>query len=671
MLSKLGILPAKIKQFNRKGIYSVDDLINYFPRRYNNYSVLTGILPPEYESVLIVKVKDVKQYDSKTPMIMVKGIESFSKSRINICWFNQNFLYNKLYNMINREIFVVGKVTYNKEYWSYNMSGPVFFTSDVVNGPRIYPVYSKITGMSDEYLFGKIKEAVSIDYFLKETCPDYIIKSEKLMRKKEAINELHFPNNIDRLKEAQRRIVFDDLLYYALKMEYADRKVSKGSIYNIRTLKKMTQILNGLPFTLTEDQQKALDSMIDCAREGKRINALVQGDVSCGKTIVALLMMIAMADSGYQAAIMAPTQVLARQHYEELCRLVEPIGLNVAFFGGQAMKKKERNALLAKLKDGSVDLVVGTHSLISKDVEFNKLALVITDEEHKFGVLQRAALTEKAASGVHSISMSATPIPRSLAQVIYGGGIQLHTIKSMPKGRMPVKTSISNSYSGTFKFLYSELEKGRQVYVVCPMIDKNEDMENLKSVEEISEMYKDEFETNGYRVGTLTGRNSKEETDEIIEKFKKKELDILVSTTVIEVGVNVPNASVIVIQNAERFGLSGLHQLRGRVGRGSAQSYCILFSDDKENERLNAMVATTDGFKIAEADLKLRGAGELIGTKQSGDDKFMGLMLSNLEWYDRIKQIAADLLDSGEDCGILEKIYKEEENTEEVDENEF
>lgn len=664
-LKELGVTPAKEKQFNKKNIFTPNDLMEFFPRKYNDFSLVSGILPQEFESTLIVKINRVKQYSDKINMIMAFGTIPGTWEKVNICWFRQGYLFSSISDCVDSQVFVAGKAVYNEQYHSYTISNPLIFTKEIHAAQKIYPVYSKITGMSEKYLTEKIYNALHTLAAESENCPERIIESENLMRMPEAIMELHNPTTQKRLNEARNRMIFNDLLYFALRMTYAERKNSKGSQYGITTLKTYNQVLNSLPFQLTEDQQKSVDDILQFIKEGKRINALVQGDVGAGKTIIAFLLMIAMIDSGYQAALMAPTQVLARQHYEDLKNMLEPYGIEVAFYGGTRLKKKEKTALIEGLKTGRIKIIVGTHALLNKDIEFKDLALVVTDEEHKFGVIQRQSLVEKAANGVHSITMSATPIPRSLAQVIYGNSIQLFTVRTMPRGRKPVKTVISDNYEKVFKFLESQLAEGRQAYVVCPMIDKNEDMEGVKSVEEISDIYIKYFEEKGYKIATLTGRNTKEETEEIIARFKNNETNILVSTTVIEVGVNVPNSSVIIIHNAERFGLSGLHQLRGRVGRGSYQSYCILFSEDKVNDRLNVMTRTTDGFKIAEEDLRLRGAGDFIGTAQSGDNKYMNLMLAYPDRYNRSKEIAADLLDSGEDCKILNELFIEKENEEE------
>lgn len=652
-LEKIGVTTAKYKQFAKKGITSVEQLVRFLPRKYNDYSKVTGFLPSGEESCIVVTVDTVRQYNNKTPLIIARCKEVETGETVSVTWFQQGYIYNRIAAMRGQKVYVVGKATYEDKYNCYSITMPAVFAPDVGSARRIYPVYSKISGMSDEYLTSKIRAGLDMNEVYIEAWPENIIRNNNQMSLRAALNELHNPTCMATLQRAQDRMVFDDLLYFAMCMEKAHRNTAIGSPFGLKHMRNMVAAINSLPFELTADQKKALRDMTDSMRSGRRINALLQGDVGSGKTIVAFLMMLVMADSGYQAALMAPTQVLARQHYDDLCKLVAPLGLNVAFIGGGKMKKKEENQLIDDLQSGKIHLAVGTHALLNKADHFKALALTITDEEHKFGVIQRDSLIERAAAGVHSITMSATPIPRTLATVVYGNEIQLQTLKTPPMGRLPVRTAINSSFKGTFRFLCNQLSEGRQGYVVCPMIDSNEDMNGVMSVEETYAQYSAALEPLGYKAAMLTGRNSAEEMAEIIGAYKENRIQVLVCTTVIEVGVNVPNATVIIINNAERFGLSGLHQLRGRVGRGSHQSYCVLFSKESENERLKVMVDTTDGFRIAEEDLRIRGAGDFIGTKQSGDNKYMSLMMAYPDKYAQAQKIASYLVDMDFSPAIL------------------
>lgn len=656
-LSEIGITTQKENQFAARGIRTVEDLVAYLPRRYKDYSHETGILPPDQASALIVHVDSVQSYYNSS----VPNIKAFctgrNGERIDISWFNQTWRHAEISRCVNHYIYVGGKVTYNPQYKNYSIICPDVFEPNIEDGKAVFPIYKKIPGMSDEYLKKTIKSALAYPGATAETCPIEYLRRYSLPSRKEALMLLHTPRSMEDVKRGQERIRFDDLLYFALCIEWTSRQASTGSSIRIKTLKSYKAIEASLPYELTPDQKAAIDGILAHAREGKRVNALLQGDVGCGKSIVAFILMATLADSGYQSVIMAPTQVLARQHYEDLVALVEPLGFRVGYFGGSDMKKSEKNKLIAAVAAGEVDLIVGTHSVLGPSVEYKKLGLVITDEEHRFGVAQREALVKKAQDGVHSVTMSATPIPRSLAQVVYGDTVQLHTIRTRPKNRLPVNTGIATGREKIYRYIVKAAKKGQQTYVVCPAIDKSEKMEGVKSVDEVAAEYRMALEPLGIRIETLTGRMKKAEMDDIITRFRSGQVDVLISTTVIEVGVNVPTATCIVITNAERFGLASLHQLRGRVGRGSLQSYCVLESDNQTEEgrmRLNAMCETNDGFKIAEADLNLRGAGDFLGTQQSGDNKYMALMLAYPDEYREAQKIAKELLDSGdEECPLV------------------
>lgn len=625
-LSDLGVTPQKEKQFNKKGLFTPEDLSLFFPRKYINCIDKTGVINGEF-SVFTAVFTDIKPYKD---MFLVRGKTECGK-RVNVTWFKQNYLYHSVQKLLYSPVLVAGKPNWSEEYKIFSLSSPFLFCSDEKKYRKIYSVYSKIPGMSEEYLKEKIKFALLHpdlfpDPYKNVNYPSYY----------SALCEIHFPHSFTSLKKAEEKIIFNDLSYFHEKIEDIKKKDTKACSFPIKDISLALNIKKSLSYSLTEDQSRILNELYASGKRGERINALIQGDVGTGKSIVAFLLMTMMGGSGYQSVIMAPTQVLAKQHYEELSSLLFPYAEEVIYCGEKGLNKKEKE----KIKEGTVKYIVGTHAVLNKTIEYKNLALCIVDEEHKFGVLQREALTQKTVEGIHSISMSATPIPRSLASVIYGTGVKLCTIKTKPAGRLPVKTCATSSFSATFSFLKKEIEKGRQVYVVCPAIEKNENMEGVLSVEEVAGIYKKNFPC--FKIETLTGQNKKNETEEIIRRFKNGETKILIATTVIEVGVNVPNASVIVIHNAERFGLAGLHQLRGRVGRGTEQSYCILFSEDKDNPRLKIMCSTTDGFKIAEEDLKLRGTGELIGVKQSGYDKYVSLMLAFPNIYEDVQKTAKE-----------------------------
>lgn len=660
-LSSLGITPQKEKQFAKKEILSAEDLVAYLPRSYKDFTRETGILPDTELSCLTVQVKRFQTTHGRIKTLKAYCIVPGGGEELVITWFNQNFLLDKYQGVQGHLAYVAGKIRYDAQYRRYEMSSPDMFEPNLSLGKRIFPIYPKITGMSEDYLTDKIGMALNYAELTRETLPFQVVSDLGLQSRKEALYKLHFPKSAEQLRQGQERLLFDDLLHFALCQEWMSRCSAVGSPFSLKTRQLMNAVLTKLPYQLTEDQESVVQSMLGQISQGKRVNALVQGDVGCGKTIVAFLMMAAFAGSGFQTVLMAPTQVLAKQHCADLSGLVSPLGYEVAYLGSET-KAAERKSILKQIAAGEVQFIVGTHSVLGKDVEYKNLALTVTDEEHKFGVAQRNALVEKASAGVHSITMSATPIPRSLAQVIYGNTVQLHTIHTMPNGRLPVKTGIAVSRERIYQFLLSQIQRGHQAYVVCPMIDQNEDMGAVKSVQEISEEYQKALAPHGVKIATLTGRDTKTVTENVITDFKKGAIDILISTTVIEVGVNVPNATVMVICSAERFGLSSLHQLRGRVGRSSLQSVCVLESEcltAKAKERLDAMCRTTNGFEIAEADLRIRGAGDMLGTRQSGDNRLLELVLAYPEKYSQAQKVAAELLDLNPACPMVDRVLQE------------
>lgn len=668
-LSVIGVSTQQANKLKNRNIESIEDLINYFPRKYNDYTKETGIQPEDQVSCLIVILRSMKAY----PNAKVKVLKAFCEipgqtDKLVITWFNQNYLQDKYSYQINKKFFLAGKVSYNEVFKQYEVSSPDIFDANISAAMRIFPVYKKIQGVSQEYLTGKIKDGIDIASATKEILPRSMVVEEGYYPLRDAYHNIHFPASTEQLQKAENRFIFNDLMYFALSNEWISRNSPVGSSFQIKTLSLMNKLLERFPYKLTEDQHNAVHQMIELIKEGKRTNALVQGDVGCGKSIVAYLMMAAFAGSGYQAALMAPTKVLARQHYEDLRALAEPLGCEVVYLGSE-LKAADKNAAMRKIANGEAKLIVGTHSVVGKSVQYKNLAITIADEEHKFGVTQRAALVEKASEGVHSITMSATPIPRSLAQVMYGNTVQLYTIQTMPAGRKPVITVISSGRQNLYKRLLLEVKRGHQIYVVCPMIDINEDMDGVESVEQVSSEYREALEPYGVHIETLTGKDNKEYTETVISNFKAGNIDILISTTVIEVGVNVPNATVMVITNAERFGLSSMHQLRGRVGRSDLQSYCVLEPHSETDDsilRLQAMCKTTNGFEIAEADLKIRGTGDLIGTKQSGENKYMKLMLAYPQLYKHTQELSKKLLDKDESCVLVERV-KQEQSIEDTD----
>ena len=637
-LSELGFSPKKIAQLNKKKLFTTEDVINYFPRKYYDFRI-----PQSARTVrdgdrcsMVLIIKEVK-LNERSKLIDVKCRDVETYERVSVKFFNQNYRYEELSNLYELEAAVCGKITVNE--WGYSFLNPDIFSLDIEKALSIMPVYSKIRGMSDAY-FQDVLEKAFENTEIEDKVPEKSIDLFQLFSEKDMFRGMHYPKSEDDISGARKRRIFDILYEFSKEMVKAAAEGRRTSPFAPALLTNCNKLVQSLPYSLTDDQKSIINQFIVKARKGERIHALLQGDVGSGKTVVAFLLMLAMSDNGYQSALMAPTGILARQHYEELCSYIAPFGLKAVYLSGD-VKGKEKTEALKKIKSGEVQFIVGTHAVISKDVQFCNLGLTVVDEEHKFGVLQREALEEKAKEGVHSISMSATPIPRSLALTMYGDSFDIYTIQTMPSGRKPIDTRQYATDEEVFEHIKSEIVKGHQAYIVCPLIEEKEKDEekDKKPPESVLEVYGKavEFFPDNVNIAVITGKMKDEQKAEIISSFQKNETQILIATTIIEVGVNVPNTTVIGIMDADRFGLSGLHQLRGRVGRNSLQSYCLLRSDDFENERLQAMLATNDGFIIAEKDLALRGTGELIGTKQSGSDENMELALKYPRFYNDIK----------------------------------
>lgn len=644
-LSEVGVTERKIKQFETRGITDVDSLLRYAPCDYMDFS--NPIEYPSQDKVgefvsFVGRIESFKHrgYDNNVlQCTIVHGI-----AKIQVFWFHQAWMENKIISCQNAPVLVGGKLAYNSEYRSYSISVPIIFEPDTPKARRIIPKYKKIKGMSGDYLLSTIHEALR-KYRAKDYLTEDIRREFRLCDTNAMFWYTHFPSSQNDISASKRRLIFDDMFYFA-SMLLQEEQENVHSPFIADEIKITEKAIDNLPYTLTDDQKHAVEQIAETARSGSRINALLQGDVGCGKTIVAFLSMMLFAENGYQAALMAPTQVLASQHYEDLQELLKDTPYSCVYLRS-GMRAKEKRETLAKIASGEAQFVIGTHSLLSDTVQFKNLALVVTDEEHKFGVLQREALVKNAEAGVHSITMSATPIPRSIAQTLYGDSKQVYTIKQMPNGRKPVATNISNSDEETIQKIIEQVKLGRQVYVVCPLIQEtdNKRLEGVESVDEAYAMMEQALSPQGIRVGRLTGKDTAEQMTQTLELFQNNQIHVLVSTTVIEVGVNVPNASLVVIRNAERFGLAQLHQIRGRVGRGKYQSYCILCSEKSYNDRLHIMCQTNDGFRIAEADLRLRGTGDLIGTKQSGYNGYIELTLMYPRFYEKVKKKVKELIE--------------------------
>ena len=643
----------------KRKMETVEDVCQLFPSKYYDFSFInplnTGRLDKNYAFVCKLVSYELKK-QSSLYIVRCTLHDIYTQNELCVSWFGTTEMYNVLKKDYHPgdTCFIGGKLKASNKKNLFFMSNPIIFKKyDGESDCHIYTAYEKIRGISESNFERIINECLE-HATIPDKVPRELLHKYNLMSKDEAIREMHKPSSVEGVKKAKYRLNMDDLLYFALQLEEKNRNLPAGSAYGIHSLAITTKIIENLPFQLTKDQKSAYEELVNRIRSGKRLNALIQGDVGCGKTILAFLLMFVMADNGFQSVLLAPTQVLASQHYNELKEMAAQYDIDVVYIAN-GLKKKEREAILKSIEDGSALMIVGTHSVLSKEVKFHDLGLSITDEEHRFGVLQREEITTKAKAGMHTVTMSATPIPRSLSDVLLST-TEVFNIQSMPNGRKPIQTAICASQNTIFQFIKKEIEKGHQAYVVCPLIeDKQGVMEGILSVEQTYTEYANVFGKNA--VAVLNGKMKEDETEKVIRSFKNGEIKILVSTTVVEVGVNVPNATVIVINNAERFGLASLHQLRGRVGRGNSLGYCILNSVHKNNKRLLALCKYKNGFQIAEADYALRGCGNILGTEQSGSNYYVELSMRYPDLFSELQKYAKKYMDTGE-AEMIVKTYQ-------------
>lgn len=643
----------------KRKMETVEDVCQLFPSKYYDFSFINPLntrrLDKNYDFVCKLVSYELKK-QSSIYIVRCTLHDIYTQNELCVSWFGTTEMYNVLKKDYHPgdTCFIGGKLKASNKKNLFFMSNPIIFKKyDGKSDCHIYTAYEKIRGISESNFERIINECLE-HATIPDKVPRELLHKYNLMSKDEAIREMHKPSSVEGVKKAKYRLNIDDLLYFALQLEEKKRNLPAGSVYGIHSLAITTKIIKNLPFQLTKDQKSAYEELVNRIRSGKRLNALIQGDVGCGKTILAFLLMFVMADNGFQSVLLAPTQVLASQHYNELKEMAAQYNIDVVYIAN-GLKKKEREAILKSIEDGSALMIVGTHSVLSKEVKFHDLGLSITDEEHRFGVLQRKEITTKAKAGMHTITMSATPIPRSLSDVLLST-TEVFNIQSMPNGRKPIQTAICASQNTIFQFIKKEIEKGHQAYVVCPLIeDKQGVMEGILSVEQTYTEYANIFGKNA--VAVLNGKMNEDETEKVIRSFKNGEIKILVSTTVVEVGVNVSNATVIVINNAERFGLASLHQLRGRVGRGNSQGYCILNSVHKNNKRLLALCKYKNGFQIAEADYALRGSGNILGTEQSGSNYYVELSMRYPDLFSELQKYAKKYMDTGE-AEMIVKTYQ-------------
>lgn len=631
-----GVGPKVAYLLNKLGIYQVSDLLYYFPRKHIDYSARTRIrdLAIGETTTIFGVIKNVESFTTKNNLGVIKVKITDGTGSINLSFFASKTSKYTLERMKgqfpkNSGIMVSGIVKLNTYDRMLTLDKPTYSIMESLdsenaeknlNIARIVPVYPLSENLNIKSLRKIIYNAIQIfKNDIPNVLPKYLTEKYHLLEKKEAIEQIHFPSDNEKLQQARFSLIFEELFLIQLRLAIlrAENNKNISSIpLEIKRDGLVMRFIKSLPFKLTEAQQRAVNEILNDLNSSKPMQRLLQGDVGSGKTVVAVIMLLAAVENGYQAAIMAPTEILAQQHYNNMVNWLTPLGLKVELFLG-SIGKKQRKISETNLRNGQADIAVGTHALIQDGIDFANLGAVVIDEQHRFGVKQRLALRKKSQNP-QILTMTATPIPRTLA-ITLNGDLDLTIIDELPKGRKPIITTIANSRKQIANLIKNEIDAGRQAYIVYPLIEESETLSAKAATIEKERWQKEIFPN--YRIGLLHGKLKNDEKDEVMRKFKDKEYDILVSTTVVEVGVDVPNATVIVIENAERFGLSQLHQLRGRVGRSDLQSYCILSSSTRSQEtraRLNIMTQTNDGFVIAEKDLQLRGPGEFLGTRQSG-----------------------------------------------------
>ena len=656
-----GIGKKKLEVLNSMGIFDVNDLLNYFPYRYENRSIIKNIIDIRDEESCVIKVKfisnPVTRYLRRN-LNLTSAIAFDDTSKISVSWFNQPFIRNQI--LPNTTYYLYGKI--NRVQNQFKISSPIL--SKTFGGKLciIYPIYKVKKGVTNNDMIKFIDFAIKhcIDE-IKNVIPYSMIKNYDIENKRNAIKNIHKPVDYAQFKRARTALVLEEVIIMQLAMKSMKTTLNEQNYIKFQTDESMDIFIQSLKFELTKGQLEAIRDIESDMTSEKRMNRLVQGDVGSGKTIVAEAAIFKSYSSGYQSAFMAPTDILATQHYENLSDDFSKFGLKVCLLKSD-LTKSEKDSVLEGIKSGYFDVIVGTHAIIQDFVDFKKLGLVITDEQHRFGVGQRKKISDKGKNP-DVLVMTATPIPRTLA-LSYYGDLDISTINEMPKGRKVIETySVGFSYEKRIAaFIRKQVENGFQAYVVCPLIEESEALD-LENVTELYNRLSSEYFSD-INVGMLHGKMKSSEKEEIMKDFVDGKTKILVSTTVIEVGVDVKKANVIVIYNAERFGLSQLHQLRGRVGRSSDQSYCILINNaysDEQMERMNIMVNTNSGFELSQKDLMMRGSGDLLGTRQSGIPL---LNIADLEKdYDLIEKAAVitEYIYTNDLCETKEYMYLDEE----------
>jgi ATP-dependent DNA helicase RecG len=670
-LSRVG--PQYQKKLKKLGIKTVRDLLFHFPHRYEDFSRVIPISKVRKGEKVSIQGKILDIRNIRTPrkrMVLTQALVGDNTGSLQVIWFNQPYLINNFKK--GDFLFLAGKM--NQKGEGRYLSSPAyekvppefqFKNSDLIHTARLVPVYPETEGLSSRWLRFIIKPL--LDQFknkILDPLPDYLIKKYNFLPLKEALWQIHFPDSLEMAQKSKKRFIFEELFFLSLfilrkRIELAKEKSAVVPL----NLDLVKQFVKNLPFRLTNDQRKAAWQILKDLTKSSPMNRLLQGDVGSGKTVVASLAVLNTVKAGYQVAILAPTEILSQQHYQTFNWLLKKykrkIGLITSKESKLENKKVKRKELLEKVKNGEVDILIGTHALVQKEVKFGKLALVIVDEQHRFGVEQRASLCQQRELIPHFLSMTATPIPRTLSLTIYGD-LNLSLIKELPKGRKKVITEIipPEKRKNVYDFVKKQIRKGRQVFVICPRIEASNRNQELLDKRRVSwaevKAVKKEYEKltkkifPEFKVVILHGKMKNEEKEKIMKEFKEGKINILVSTSVIEVGIDVPNATVMLIEGADKFGLAQLHQFRGRVGRSEKQSFCFLFTDfpsQRTNQRLRALIKCENGFELAEKDLEIRGPGDFIGQRQWGIPDIAMDALKDISQVERARKEAKEILE--------------------------
>jgi ATP-dependent DNA helicase RecG len=640
--------PARAKLLRHLGIETLEDLLFYFPRAHQDLSHFTPIAELKLGDFATVKAKvlEIKSFRTKVRRLtLTQALIEDDSGQITCVWFNQPFLTKVI--KPNETFIFSGKSLKSKG--KLQIQNPIYEQekAEQVHTSRLVPVYPLTASLTQKILRSIIKTYLD-KTIIPEYLPTEILLTEKMFDENRAVKTFHFPDDWQALKVAQKRLAFDEVFTTQLRVLKYKKERAQERAFIINQVPELQEKIASLAFKLTSSQSKALKEILSDFQKPYPANRLLEGDVGSGKTILAAMAMYLCAKNNLQSALLCPTEVLAQQHYANFLKLFLNDGFDIAILTGSSIRLNgnpvSRETMVAQTRSGKIKMILGTHALLEDKVNFKNLNLVVIDEQHRFGVEQRAAL--KNFNNTHLLSMSATPIPRTLALTLYGD-LDIARLEQLPSGRLPIKTELVDNVhrTSTYNFIRNQIKDGRQAFVICPLIEESDKLGMKSATTEYKKLSEEIFPD--LKIGLLHGKLKPADKEKIMRQFKDNELQILVSTSVVEVGVDVPNATVMMIEGAERFGLAQLHQFRGRVGRSSFQSYCFLFSEDPNalvNPRLLAVVRSTNGFELAEEDLKIRGAGNLYGTEQSGYS-FKIATLSNLEMVERSKQYAEKIID--------------------------